>query len=149
MKFEEIEIGKKYFHTYAATGEDKAIRKKNRVTLTIYVLSKDHKKQSVLASIGGTPAQWFVRTKFNRWTFESPEEMPSIIQHCICGAIGAARLRKRRKQIIYKGKKVMANWWVYECDSCKETFTTDESDNLSLKRLKRDYERKQSANKKK
>lgn len=70
MKIENIEAGKKYWKTN--TKHDSRTKKKDVTGVAVYVLKIDVDKLKVLASLNGSPAQWFGKSIFQRWKAEDP-----------------------------------------------------------------------------
>ena len=61
-------------------------------------------------------------------------ERPENLYHCpFCNYNGLLNVKKRKLKKVVKSK-IYHNWfWSYECPECSERFTTEKSDNLSLK----------------
>lgn len=70
MKISEIQIGKKYWK--GKTVMNGRSRMKEITGVAVYVLEVDTKKKKVLASLNGTPAEWFGSTVFARWKIYDP-----------------------------------------------------------------------------
>lgn len=70
MKIDDIQPGKKYWKVIKRTNGRMLI--KEVIVNAVYVLEVDRKKVRVLASLNGTPAEWFVKTAFARWTCNNP-----------------------------------------------------------------------------
>lgn len=66
------------------------------------------------------------------------EEQLKPIPDCpFCGGVNTVELKKERTTLTVKGKPVEGDYWVYRCSSCKEEFTTTESDGLTLKNFQK------------
>lgn len=70
MKIEEIQPGKKYWKVY--TRKQRRSSKKEVQSVAVYVLKLDLSTKRVLASLNGSPPQWFGGTVYQRWKTEDP-----------------------------------------------------------------------------
>ena len=66
------------------------------------------------------------------------EEKPKEISQCpFCGEHTITLVKDKRRHISKNSSGMLEGWWwVYKCDSCKEGFTSTESDTISLKNFK-------------
>lgn len=70
MKFEDIKKGKKYYKKQTKTDSR---RKISKVTgIAVLVLDTNETNVQVLASLGGTPAQWFSIYSYQKWVANDP-----------------------------------------------------------------------------
>lgn len=70
MKINEVKVGKKYWK--AKSVMNGRTRLKEVTGVAVYVLQVDAVKKKVLASLNGTPAEWFGQNVFARWKTEDP-----------------------------------------------------------------------------
>lgn len=70
MKISDILVGKKYWKTKTIKNGRTSV--KEITGIAVYVLQVDLPNKKVLASLNGTPAEWFGGTVFARWTTEDP-----------------------------------------------------------------------------
>lgn len=70
MKISEIQPGKRYWKRQ--TKMDGRTRHKEVIGIKVYVIQVDIEKNRVLASLNGTPAEWFSKASFGRWQTEDP-----------------------------------------------------------------------------
>jgi hypothetical protein len=63
---------------------------------------------------------------------------PKDIKKCpLCLEDSVELYTRKFKHLPSSGKNILeGDWWVYECQSCKEKFTTTESDEISMNGLK-------------
>lgn len=71
MEFAEIEKRKKYYKCDRRfnSGRNKYIDYYD----TIFILDTNEKEKTVLASINGTPAQWYKGSKYSKWVKEQSD----------------------------------------------------------------------------
>jgi hypothetical protein len=70
MKISEVQQGKKYWKGKSVMNG--RTRNKEVSGIAVYVLEVDTTKQQVLASLNGTPAEWFGMNAVARWRTEDP-----------------------------------------------------------------------------
>lgn len=70
MKISEVQVGKKYWK--AKSTMNGRTRKKEVTGIAVYVLKVNKPDQQVLASLNGTPAEWFGMNAVARWKTEDP-----------------------------------------------------------------------------
>ena len=65
-------------------------------------------------------------------------EKPKIIEECPFCESGKIKLTTEKFKHIPKNKNYIleGDWYVYRCSTCKESFTTTESDTISQNNLK-------------
>lgn len=70
MKIQDIQEGKKYWKS--KTTQNGRMKTKEVTGVAVYVLDVDRLREQVLASLNGSPAKWFEKSSFSRWTLEDP-----------------------------------------------------------------------------
>jgi hypothetical protein len=75
MKIEDIEAKKTYWKVYKKPyrrGQPSVSE-----AVKVFVLEVDQKNKTVLASVGGAPAQPFSKAMFGRWKKDNPCDTPN------------------------------------------------------------------------
>lgn len=75
---------------------------------------------------------------FNKYTItmkikEEAHNLKELPGCPFCEGINTVVLNKEQRTLTVKGIPIEGDYWIYTCSSCKEGFTTTESDTLSLK----------------
>jgi hypothetical protein len=74
----EIKKGKKFYRTIAGNSKNKFSLEREKITDSIYVIDIDIPGSRVLASLNGSPAKWFNKQYFSRWTEINPNNVNRI-----------------------------------------------------------------------